>query len=512
MPDPSRRDWATAGVLVAALVAIAAWLPFLDRPLTSDESGFLMLAHQWHPGSSLYGDYWVDRPPLLLWLFSLANHLGHTRATTIGVISPGVKVVGAAASGAAVVLTGALASLIAPRAPRSRHLAVALAVALLSSPMLGMPETDGELLALPFVLLGMVCSVIALRPPCGRRAVVYAAAAGASAMAAALVKQNVIDVFVFAGVAAVVLRGRLDRPGMRVAAFAIGASAVLGAVLAGAWVRGTSATGLWDAVVVFRAEASAAIGSSASPATTERLSRLVGAFAGSGAAAVLLVAGGAVLAHLFRSRRADGTADTRPTALLAYPVAALVGWELFGVMAGGSYWMHYLAGLVPGLVALTAIAADTTVGRSSQRVLRLVVAYTAAATVAVWALHATATVTVSPDAQVMAYLRGHARATDGVVVGFGHPDIVAGSGLASPYELLWSLPVRVRDRYLVELRQVMAGPTAPEWVVVAGTSLDTWGLDAASATDAQHYLQEHYVDRVEYGDWHVWQRREGGTR
>lgn len=512
MPAPGGRDWATAGLLVAALVAMAAWLPFLDRPLTSDEGGFLMLAHQWHPGSSLYGDYWVDRPPLLLWLFSLADHLGHTRVTTFGVISPGVKVVGAAASGAAVVLTGVLASLVAPQASRSRHLAVALAVALLSSPLLGMPETDGELLALPFVLLGVVCSVIALRQPYGRRAVMFAAGAGASAMAAALVKQNVVDVFVFAGVAAVVLRGRVDRLSVRVAGFAAGASAVLGAALAGAWVRGTSATGLWDAVVVFRVEASAVIGSSASPATTERLSRLLEAFAGSGAAAVLLVAGPAVLAHLFRSRRAESAEGDRPTALLAYPVAALVGWELFGVVAGGSYWIHYLVGLVPGLVALAGIAADTAVGRRSQRVLRLVVAYTAAATVAVWAQHLTTAVSASPDAQVMAYLRDHARATDGVVVGFGHADIVAGSGLAAPYEYLWSLPVRVRDRHLVELRRVMDGPTAPRWVVVAGTSLDTWGLDEAGAIEAQQHLQEHYVDRVDYGDWHVWQRREGGTR
>jgi hypothetical protein len=35
--------------------------------------------------------------------------------------------------------------------------------------------------------------------------------------------------------------------------------------------------------------------------------------------------------------------------------------------------------------------------------------------------------------------------------------------------------------------------------------------DAVGAMDTQ-YPQDHYVDRVEYRDWHVWQRREGGTR
>src|SRR6476661_8822439 len=61
---------------VAALLAAVVRLPFLGRPLTSDEGGYLMVAAQWHPGTSLYGDYWVDRPPLLVALFGLADAAG----------------------------------------------------------------------------------------------------------------------------------------------------------------------------------------------------------------------------------------------------------------------------------------------------------------------------------------------------------------------------------------------------------------------------------------------------
>jgi hypothetical protein len=137
-------------------------------------------------------------------------------------------------------------------------------------------------------------------------------------------------------------------------------------------------------------------------------------------------------------------------------------------------------------------------------VLTLAVAYTAAASLVVWVHQVASPPAISPDAQVMSYLRQHAAPTDGVVVGFGHADIVAGSGLQSPYEYLWSLPVRVRDPNLTELRNVMAGPAAPRWIVVAGGSLDSWGLDAAAA---QRYLERHYTAQAAYGDWHIWQRQ-----
>ncbi|MCW2766973.1 MAG: hypothetical protein JWO11_2932 [Nocardioides sp.] len=54
----------------------------------------------------------------------------------------------------------------------------------------------------------------------------------------------------------------------------------------------------------------------------------------------------------------------------------------------------------------------------------------------------------------------------------------------------------------------MTGPEAPRWVVVAGHSLDSWGLDA---TTAQRILHQHYVELVTYGDRHVWHQRAQGA-
>ncbi len=45
----------------------------------------MLVASQWTPGSSLYGDYWVDRPPLLIDFFDVADHPGG--ATALGLMS-----------------------------------------------------------------------------------------------------------------------------------------------------------------------------------------------------------------------------------------------------------------------------------------------------------------------------------------------------------------------------------------------------------------------------------------
>ena len=43
------------------------------QPLRSDEAGYLYIARQWHAGGEfLYGDFYVDRPPLLIAIFQAA--------------------------------------------------------------------------------------------------------------------------------------------------------------------------------------------------------------------------------------------------------------------------------------------------------------------------------------------------------------------------------------------------------------------------------------------------------
>lgn len=539
---------APALTALAMLVAAGAWLPFLHMPLGADESGFLLLSQHWHNGDSLYGNYWVDRPPLLLWLFILAGHMAPATPAAAGVIAPGVKALGAISSAASVALTVPLTRMIAPAGRRAwvRPAAVWLAVTLLASPLFGLPELDGELLALPFALAGLVCLVAALRktPVSGSglararhvvstspRDLLLAAAAGGLGMCAALVKQDVIDVFVFAAVAWAPLlmhrRSRLRRPDRgswaRLVSFAAGALSVLGVALAAAAARGTSPAGLWTAIVVFRFQATAVIGSSASAATSERMSHVLRAAVQSGAVAVLVLTVAMVLRAIIRGHGsvslvpadlADGSAPDSSPGLAAYsaddsasevrdltwPVLAVVAWEISGVLLGGSYWLHYLTGLVPGLVLLVGIAP---LDRWGRRLLVAALAYATVANLSVWTQHATTPAIPSADEPVITYLRDHARPSDGVVVAFGHADIVAATGLTSPYPELWSLPVRVRDPQLLQLRRVLAGPDAPLWMVVAGGSLASWGLNADAA---QRYLIHHYAERVDDGDWTIWRR------
>lgn len=56
-------------VWLAAAAAFLARFPSLLWPLRPDEAGFLLVARAWHPEpDSVYGRYWVDRPPPVIWL------------------------------------------------------------------------------------------------------------------------------------------------------------------------------------------------------------------------------------------------------------------------------------------------------------------------------------------------------------------------------------------------------------------------------------------------------------
>jgi hypothetical protein len=90
------------------------------------------------------------------------------------------------------------------------------------------------------------------------------------------------------------------------------------------------------------------------------------------------------------------------------------------------------------------------------------------------------------------------------VVAFGDPALLDGAGLRSPYPLLWSLPVRVRDPQLSQLSRILAGPDRPTWLVVDGASLGTWGVDPSQA---QPYVDHDYRLVHTFGSWEVYRVR-----
>ncbi|MFY0405526.1 hypothetical protein [Solicola sp. PLA-1-18] len=456
-----RRVSDRAWVGLCVLLVVAVRLPFLTLHVGADEGGFLLLGSQWRSGAgSLYGQYWVDRPPLLIGAYGLADALG-------GVVA--LRLIGCVAAGATVLLA-AHAGRTARGAAGGRWAAMA-AGAFLTTSMFGAPEVSGELLAVPFVMasVAVTLSVIGTRDP--RRQLLGGLLAGALAAVGPLVKQNFVDGFVFAVVALAVaaLTGRIDRraAGRALAGGVVGALVTAAVVLAWAASRGTSLPELWNALIPFRADAAAVISSSASPATGERLVRLVGSF---------VISGGAVLATLAlisvvrrRGRDHVGTG-----------AVAVLGWATFSVFAGGSYWLHYLLEMLPGLALAAAIAGGGV--RRTRRVGRPVVVY--ALLLAVVA-GTTSSITRIQEGSVPytagTWLGAASRPGDTAIVAYGQPGILYEAGLSSPYSMVWSLPVRVRDPRLTQMTAVLEGPRAPVWLVQWRGTMRSWGIDPSAA-------------------------------
>ena len=447
------------GQLAAA--ALLGWLPFLWRPLSPDEGGYLIVASQWGPGSSLYGDYWVDRPPVLVGLFTLVDGLGDPWA---------LRLLGCVAVAATVALAGVVGRLATPATRIGMMLAAATAAIFTASPLFGGSVVNSELLALPFILAGLAAGIAAAAAS-GRRAEVgYAALAGVAGMLAVLTKQSQVDVFVV-----VLVLVLMTRRGLLLLSTAAGALLTLVLVLQVSGGLGTETGDLWNALVTFRRDAAEVIAESATGTTPRRLAGMIGALVASAAPFVAV----GLLVRL-RGPATYGGRDLR------WPALALLGWELVVVLLGGSYWLHYLMGLVPGLVLLAAAAAQ----RKLEAGPTLVVPYAAAVASSLAVIVYVVAVPIDrPETPVIGYLKDEVEPGDTAVVAFGGANILRETGMTSPYEELWSLPVRVRDPELTRLTDLLSGPDAPTWVITNGGSLETWGVDS---TAADRVLRDRY--------------------
>jgi hypothetical protein len=222
---------------------------------------------------------------------------------------------------------------------------------------------------------------------------------------------------------------------------------------------------------------------------------------------VLLTVLVAVVPRTRRSVRARSVDGPGPVDVdIRVLAAGVLAWEIFGIAAGGSYWQHYLLGTVPGLVLAVAAVAGSRPARL--RWVSAALAYATVITVAAVIAVLAGARGPGTDVQVEQYLVAHASPGDTAVVAFGDPALLRAAHLSSPYPELWSLPVRVRDPRLTELTQVLTGPHRPTWVVVSGTSLATWGVDATSAEPVLE-REYHLVDVA--GDWHLYHLDSGGN-
>ncbi|KAA1399898.1 hypothetical protein [Aeromicrobium ginsengisoli] len=447
---PVLPTW-TIGASVAA--AVAARLPFLGHAASPDEGGFLVVGSQWHgAGGSLYGRYWVDRPPLLVTIFRAASALGGlTALRLIGCIAVALVVLGVAR----------VAGMIGGRV--AAQWAAVTAAGLSISPLLGGYEVNGELLAAPFVLGGVICVLAALRAVHHQEAVARSAAAGALAMSAMLIKQNLADAAIFGFVALVlaVWRGELNRQRFwAMAAGAVaGASGVISVLAIWTIAQGTSLVGVFDAMYPFRIHAAAVQAAEGSAHSSARLHGLLIAVAVSGLGLLLL----GLVHHVVTRRRRD-------TSFLA-----LVAMTLFAgtsVLLGGNYWYHYLVELTAPL----SIAAGVLVSRHGFAA-RKIVAYVLVAGSVAWSV-SLARPQGTDARSVGQAIAASSMPHDTIVNAWGNADLTFASGLPSPYAQLWSLPVKTIDPQLTQLDGVLRGPEPPTWFVIR-KHLYSWGLNTA---------------------------------
>jgi len=479
---PWRRRIGTAPktwVLTMAAGVLLGWLPFVGRSLSPDEAGYLIVGGQWADGSSLYGDYWVDRPPGLVAIFEAADALG-------GAVP--LRLIGMLAAVLTVVLSGVLGRIAAPERRSAPLLTAGTAAVCVASPLFGGTVVNGELLGLPFLVAGILAYVAAAASRHQKRGFALSLAAGAAGAAGALVKQSLVDVFV---VVAVLLfssgAARRKLPGVLA-----GALVTTAIVVALAWARGTVPADLWDAVVTFRVDAARELAGDSGNAPA-RLAGLLGALAGSGVP--LVVAAFAWKGRGDPSRQGPWTApDLR---LAAY---ALLTFELLVAVLGGSYWLHYLMGVVPGAVLMAASFAQRPAPVTRSIGGSLALAGISSAAVLGWvAAHPID----RPEEPAIAYLGSHADRGDSAVVVLGAANVIRDSDLVATYPYLWSLPARVRDADLATLDGLLESAERPTWVVVARRSVADWQLDF---TRAQAVLDADYDEVETAGKFTIYRR------
>ncbi len=462
---------------------------FVPRPLRNDEGGYLLIARQWHTGGEfLYGDYFVDRPPLLMLIFKVASLTEWDQAIRVVAI-PFVLLF---------VLAGWRAgSLLAGRA--GGRWAAVVAAGLMCSPGLATEQADGELFGAALVMLAIALALSAWKAGSLTRRLWWAGAAGVAAAAAPLIKQNLLEGALF--LAGLVVFGSWGQGATaRRRAVVMAPAALLGALLACApvwlwltWARIEPAHA-WRDLVAFRGDALAAIWSSSPDASIRR-------------AALLLVLGivtgllPIVIAWFLGARRClpYGSPERRT-------ISTLLLFGLAAIAAGGSYWPPYLLQLAPASVlAAGAMAPMASVAGSWMRgVSRVVVSAAALGTVVTLVAYATVP-SVWSSQSIGEWLADSRAPQDPGFVAYGLASVLETADMPSPYPHLWSVPMRTFDPAQARLRATLAGPRAPSWIVQV-TGLNAWDIDDGSRL--RELIHDRYHIVAEICGHRVWLRQD----
>lgn len=465
--DSARRwlAWSCAAVVLIRTV-------YVFLPLRSDEGGYLLLARQWQAGGEfVYGDYHVDRPPLLMAIFRLAAMTEWDQAIRVLSIPFAVLFVVAAARAGRLVA-----------GPTGSRWSAVVAAALVVTPAVAADQADGELFAVPLVMGSIALTLEAWRRPRGAGLVWLAVAAGLLAGAASLVKQNFLEGFVFAALlvlAAAVRRREFDPRSLSlIAAGALGAALPNAVVYLWATAVGVDGGRIWGELAAFRGDAFEVIWGQNHDEPLTRAVTLLGL---------------ALLSGVLPLTRAWLLAGREPSTRGLDETWAVLGCLLFGlvaIVAGGSYWPHYLLQVAPALAlaAGVAAAAPSASGARMRRWARFTAGSAVFAFVVMLVVYATVPWTWFQQ-RTGEWLALSSRPGDTALVLYGNPSILEAADLATPYPYLWSLPMRTLDPHQDRLRATLAGPEAPTWVV-AVNDLNSWGIDEGARL--QGLLEERY--------------------
>jgi 4-amino-4-deoxy-L-arabinose transferase-like glycosyltransferase len=457
-------------VPLAAAAAFLLRLPGLTRPIRADEAGFVLVARAWDPRpDSLYGPYFVDRPPPLIALFKVSDAIAGPLF---------IRVLGAVACALLVVTAAGVARRIADERA-ARWTAVAMA-AFSTNVLIDAVAVKGELLALPVLMGSLWLSLVAVAERSSRAAL----AAGLLAGLALGLKQNLVGGLVFAGAffLASWVAGRLRRGDvLRLCAAALAGLAVpLLATAAWAIASGVRLSTLWYAVYGFRADATQALATGSPEAPTRRAVVLLLVAFGVG---IALVIGGFVV-HI----RAEWAED----APLTFATATLLATDLVGLVLGGSFWRDYLFPLLPATALCAALLARRSSARgTAMRAVIAAAAVSSAACLVGWVGFNIAGLEESEEVETGEAIHEVAEHDDTLVVFGGRADLQISTGLPSPYRQLWSLPMRTLDPDLTELQGVLSGPEPATWLV-EWVPFDTWSETAGSKLEAT--VRERYVE------------------
>ena len=468
-------------VAVAAAAAALVRVPLVADLPYSDEGGNLLVVRQWHSGGeALYGDLWVDRPPLLMLFWRLAAELGGVEAGRwFGCLLVMALVAGAGWAGW---LHGG--------AGPARWAAVAVA-GLVASPLLGTRSVNAELVAVPLLMFSCALTLLCLRrADTGRPHLPWAVLSGLVGASAVLVKQNFVDALVFAAVVLVATAAR--RPPLRPAVARITACLAAGALMpvlaVAAWAAlwGPGLDELWYTLYGFRADALRVVSTHSFAAPAERL-LLLGGFG--------LLSGTLALVCVYLLLRGPAVRGEPVVAA----VVAMLAIGRAGIALGGSCWGHYLIGLVPalGLAVADLVATSSTTRRWATGTVVVVVVSALGATVAAEA--SSLAPTRATETSVTRWLAAAAQDGDSAAITYGHPHVLEAAGLEPTYPYLWSLPARTLDPRLTTLTKQLSGPDRPTWVV-EWDSFGSWGLDARgrlAATVERGYVRVASVCGVE---------------